>query len=525
MTLVAQAGEAGAQRAEGERSRTDVTRALRAESLARWDRVHDVVVVGHGGAGAAAAIEAARAGADTLVLERMSRGGGTTALSTGVVYFGGGTRIQKACGFDDSVEEMARHVRLAAGSQADPEKVHLYCEQSVEHFEWISALGVEFKESWVAEKTTHPFGDDCLFYSGNEEVWPFAEQAAPAPRGHKPARPGEAGGYLMEQMLRASAAAGAQALNDCLALRLVQRADGRVVGVVARHGGRELAIGARRGVILCAGGFILNEAMVAEHAPELLQCSWKAASPGDDGRGIRMGLGAGAGVANLHEGLVLNAYYPPASHLQGVLVNAQGQRFVNEDAYLGRTSDAIVHRAGGRAWLVVDDAIYGRTQALHRIAAVEESFAALERALAMPEGELVHTLERYNQGAARGEDRLFHKAPAHLRPLSSPPFAALDCTTSGSFFGVFTLGGLAIRASAEVLTPEGRVVPGLFAAGRNTAGLCLEGRGYASGLSIGDATFFGRVAGRNAAAAEAVELGKRPEAARSERNASGIGMT
>jgi succinate dehydrogenase/fumarate reductase flavoprotein subunit len=482
------------------------SRALRAEAVARWDRVHDVVVVGHGGAGAAAAIEAARAGADTLVLERASRGGGTTALSTGVLYFGGGTRIQKACGFEDPVEEMTKHVMQAAGASADPEKVRVFCEQSVEHFEWIASLGVAFKESWVPTKTTHPFEDDCLFYSGNEEVWPFVEHARPAPRGHKPKRSGEAGGYLMEQMLRASDAAGAVALNDCLAQRLVQRADGRVVGVVARHEGRDLAIGARRGVILCAGGFINNDAMVAEHAPLLAQCNWKAASPGDDGRGIRMGAGAGAGLANLHEGLVLNAYYPPADHLKGVLVNAQGQRFVNEDAYLGRTSDAIVHRCDGSAWLVVDDAIYGQTQALHRLTAVEESFPALERALGMPEGELVHTLERYNADAARGLGPLFHKAPAHLRPLTEPPFAALDCTTSGSFFGVFTLGGVAIRATAEVLTQEGETLPGLYAAGRNTAGLCLEGRGYASGLSIGEATFFGRVAGRNAAAAPAVEL-------------------
>jgi hypothetical protein len=125
---------------------------------------------GHGGAGACAAIEAARAGADTLVLERMGRGGGTTALSTGVLYFGGGTRIQKACGFDDSVDEMTKHVRMAAGRTADEEKVRAFCEQSLEHFAWISSHGVEFTEKYVAEKTTHTFGDECLFYSGNEEV-------------------------------------------------------------------------------------------------------------------------------------------------------------------------------------------------------------------------------------------------------------------------------------------------------------------------------------------------------------------
>ena len=152
------------------------TRALRAESISRWDRVHDVVIVGHGGAGACAAIEAARAGADTLVLERMGRGGGTTALSTGVLYFGGGTRIQKACGFDDTALEMTRHVRMAAGAQADEEKVRAFCEQSLEHFAWISSHGVEFRESYVAEKTTHTFGDD-------RKVRPVSRTVTVTPRG------------------------------------------------------------------------------------------------------------------------------------------------------------------------------------------------------------------------------------------------------------------------------------------------------------------------------------------------------
>jgi 3-oxo-5alpha-steroid 4-dehydrogenase len=481
------------------------TRALRAEAVERWTHTADVVVVGHGGAGASAAIEAARAGARTLVLERMTRGGGTTALSTGVLYFGGGTRIQKACGFDDSVEEMTRYVRLAAGSRADEAKVQAFCADSVEHFEWVASLGVEFKASFVAEKTTHPFADDTLFYSGNELVHPFALQAVPAPRGHKPARPGETGGYLMECFLAATAKAGAEVWNECRAERLVQRADGRVVGVVARRGTEALFVRALRGVVLCAGGFIMNEAMVAEHAPSLLACNWKAASAGDDGLGIRLGTGAGAAAVNMHEGLVLNAYYPPASHLKGILVNAQGQRFINEDAYIGRTSDAMLHRCGGRAWLIVDDELYGRTQGFHKIAALEESFEALELALAMPEGELVHTIESYNRSAAQGKDPLFHKAADYLRPLSAPPYAALDCCTASSFYGVFTLGGLATRASTEVLTPDGEPIAGLYAAGRNAAGLILEGRTYASGLSISDATYFGRVAGRRAAAAAPFE--------------------
>jgi 3-oxo-5alpha-steroid 4-dehydrogenase len=252
-------------------------------------------------------------------------------------------------------------------------------------------------------------------------------------------------------------------------------------------------------VVLATGGFIMNAKMVAEHAPQLLRCNYKVGTAGDDGSGIRMGVGVGADAINMGEGLVLNAYYPPSSHLKGVLVDARGQRFVNEDAYIGRTSDAILRRAEGRAWLVVDDAIYGQTQAFHKLVAVEESFEALERALAVPEGALVQTLTTYNHWAARGEDPYFHKGAKYLRPLSEPPYGALDCSTDNSIFGTFTLGGLSVRATGEVLDPDGSPIPGLFAAGRCTAGLCREGRTYASGLSIGDASFFGRIAGREAA--------------------------
>jgi len=495
-------------------------RPVAPHEVPRFDLEADVVVVGQGAAGGAAAIEAARAGAQVLVLERMSRGGGAAALSTGVTYFGGGTPIQRACGFEDSVAEMQAYVRLAAGAQADPERVRLYCEGSLEHFAWFCGLGVEWNESFCDDKVTHPLGSECLLYSGNEEVWPFCEQARPAPRGHKPAREGEAGGYLMEAVLRASAESGARVLNDCLALCLVQGEARRVLGVAARHEGRTLFVRARRGVVLAAGGFVSNREMLARHAPSLLHINYPTGTPGDDGSGIRMGVGAGGEAENMAEGLLLNSWYPPASHLKGILVDARGQRFVNEDAYIGRTSDAIVAKADARAWLVVDDELYGRTQARHRLAAVEESIEALEAALAIPEGALVRTVETYNRASASGEDLLFHKARKWLRPFSAPPYAALDVSPAKSIWGGFTLGGLRSRATGEVLDADGREIPGLYAAGRNSAGLCREGRTYASGLSIGEASFFGRLAGRRAAAAQgaAGEAAQRP---RSEPKASG----
>ena len=481
------------------------SRPLPLQDVPAWNAEHDVVVVGQGVAGGAAAIEAARTGADTVVLERMTRGGGATALSTGITYFGGGTEIQRACGFEDSVEDMLAFVKVAAGEQADPERVRLYCEGSLEHFQWFRDLGVEYKPSFHAEKTTHPFTDDGLSYSGNEEAWPHRTAARPVPRGHKPAREGEAGGYLMEAVLKGTLDAGAAVVNECRVERLVAEPCGRIVGVAARRERQPFFAKARRGVVLATGGFIFNEVMVAKHAPQLLRCNYKVGTEGDDGAGIKMGIGAGAEAINMSEGLVLNAYYPPESHLKGVLVDGLGRRFVNEDSYLGRTSDAILEKAEGVAYLIVDDEIYGRTQAHHKRAAVEGSFEDLERALSLPPGALVETMAYYNRFAEKGEDPLFGKTAKYLRPLIEPPFGALDCGTANSIFGVFTLGGLSVRASGEVQGPDGFEIPGLYAAGRCSAGLCREGRSYASGLSIGDASFFGRRAGRQAAAARAWE--------------------
>ena len=430
----------------------------------------------------------------------MTRGGGATALSTGITYFGGGTPVQRACGFEDTPEDMQAFVTLAAGKGADAERIRLYCEGSREHFEWFRGLGVDFNESFLDDKVTHPLTDECLTYSGGETSWPFSEQARPFPRGHKPAREGEAGGYLMEAVLRATESSGAQILNEFQAQRLIVDESGAVVGVLGRHEGRELAIAASRAVVLCTGGFIMNAAMLREHAPQLLACNYKLGTIGDDGVGIRMGVGAGGRAVNMEEGLVLNAFYPPSSHLKGILIDSKGRRFVNEDSYLGRTGEAILSRADGRAWLIVDDTIRGQTQAFHKLVAVADDAAGIEQELSLPAGALQKSLARYNEHAARGEDPDFHKAPQYLQALS-PPLGALDCTTDNSIFGAFTLGGLSVRPNGEVRGDGGEAISGLFAAGRCTAGLCREGKTYASGLSIGDASFFGRSAGRNAAVA------------------------
>ena len=463
-----------------------------------WHDEADVVIVGFGGAGACAALEASAAGADVVLLERMGGGGGTTALSTGQIYLGGGTAIQKACGFEDSPEEMCKYLLAACGPGADEAKIRLFCDESVAHFDWLVARGVPFKESYYGEGSYTPT-DDCLSYSGSELAWPYRDLARPAPRGHTVQQDGiEAGGRLMRAMVAAVDATPVRVQSDVLVETLVVDDVCRVVGVVAKIDGEERAIGARRGVILAAGGFINNRAMVERYAPLLRKCRFRAASDGDDGRGIRMGLGAGGDAIRMDVGCIVLPFTVPKGLLRGIFVNRQGQRFVNEDAYQTVVGERALLGQNGEVFLILDDAIFERPFPPTELAGVEDSIEDLERVLGCPPGNLQHTVAYYNEHAARGEDPLFHKAADHLTPLLKPPFAALDYRTEAALYTVFTLGGLHTDTDGRVLTPDGGVVAGLYAAGRTTSGLAAQG--YSSGLSIADATFFGRRAGRHAAA-------------------------
>ncbi len=113
--------------------------------MTSWDGEADVVVVGLGCAGACAAIEAAEDGADVVVLEAAAMGGGTSAMSGGLIYLGGGTPTQTGCGYTDTAEDMERFLLAACGPDADADKVHAYCQGSVEHYHWLVDHGVPFE--------------------------------------------------------------------------------------------------------------------------------------------------------------------------------------------------------------------------------------------------------------------------------------------------------------------------------------------------------------------------------------------
>jgi 3-oxo-5alpha-steroid 4-dehydrogenase len=482
---------------------TDARRAIGAvdpvdaAEVASWDASVDVVVVGAGCAGACAAIEAAEAGADVLVLEAAAGGGGTSAMSGGILYLGGGTPVQEACGWADTPDDMAQFLAAACGPGADEAKVWAYAEGSVGHFHWLVDHGVPFEARYFPEHDREPPDDSGLIFSGGEDAWPWNEVARPAPRGHHPRFPDAAGGFLMQRLLDAVRSAGARLIVDAVTERLVvdPAGGGRVVGVVATVGGVATAVRARRGVVLATGGFMMNRAMVEHHCPVALRCRWPIGTDRDDGLGIRLAQGAGAALVGMDRVEVGIPFTPPRSIVRGVLVNRQGRRFINEDTYAGRLGQEFLLRQDGEVFFVHDDATFAVNVVGMQARWVADTTEALEAEIGLPAGALGATLARYNEYAAQGEDPDFHKAPEWLQPLS-PPFGVVDWRVGSAIYAPFTLGGVHTDADSRVLAAPGRPVPGLFAAGRTTAGIAAGG--YVSGISLGDGTFFGRAAGRTA---------------------------
>ncbi len=141
-------------------------RPLSAESIDVWDYEADVVIAGYGIAGVSAAVEAARAGAEVLVLERAGGWGGAASLAGGFIYMGGGTPLQKALGFEDTPENMKTFMMAALGPGADEAKITEYCEGSVDHYNWLVDCGVPFKESFYGQPGWETPFDDGLMYSG-----------------------------------------------------------------------------------------------------------------------------------------------------------------------------------------------------------------------------------------------------------------------------------------------------------------------------------------------------------------------
>ena len=192
---------------------------------------------------------------------------------------------------------------------------------------------------------------------------------------------------------------------------------------------------------------------------------------------------------------------PPHRLARGILINRQGERFINEDAYTGRIGLHALRDQGGFVYMLTDDVIHERNLLGLRVGFAAETPEELAADLGVPPEALARTVRDYNESAARGEDPQFHKRAPYLQPIGVPPasgIGAIDLRVDhGAIYATFTLGGLVTDADGAALDGGGGRIRGLYAAGRTAASLAASH--YASGISLGDGSFFGRRAGRHTA--------------------------
>lgn len=525
-----------------------------------WSRECDVLVVGWGAAGASAAIEARDQGADVIVVDRF-QGGGASAKSGGVVYAGGGTAQQRRAGFADTPEAMFDYLRHETQGVISDATLKRFCDESVSNLKWLEAMGTPYSHTLPpGGKTSYPQDGYYLYYSGNELVPAYRGDLPPPPRGHRTVGKGHGGVVLYDHLQSACRQRGIRSLTQSAVRRLVVDVDNRVIGAEVwsipadtkaaslharwaqkadklqnlapgycnrlrqrltaleyKHA-RPLLVRARKGVVLSTGGFIFNKELVKELAPTYRR-NFKIGATGCDGSGLRLGLSVGAAADRLGTVSAWRFINPPQKWPKGIVVNAQGARFCNEEVYGATLGHAICEEQNGKAWLILDkplrrqsirQALFGGYWWFQSVPALAMMLlgakkgatpAELARKTGMDTAALEASLSAYNQAISSGQPDPLGKSAESCQALRQGPFYALDISVSSGVLplGALTLGGLKVdEDSGQVLDANASPVKGLYAAGRTAVG--IPSNLYISGLSLADCVFSGRRAGAAAAA-------------------------
>ncbi len=270
-------------------------------------------------------------------------------------------------------------------------------------------------------------GTQGLMFTGNEKVWPYLDQARPAPRGHKVPVPGDVDGtkLVMDLLRDRVEEAGVEVRYETGASHLVTSPSGDVVGVEWKSFDTTGVVRAGA-VVLAAGGFVMNPDMVAAHTPALGSKLFTLGSTYDDGLGIRLGASVGGELKHMDEPFITAPFYPPSVLVKGLIVNKLGERFVAEDSYHARTSYHVMQQPEQAAYLIVDSAhLEEQRMSLCPLIDGWETVEEMESGLGLPTGSLAKTLDRYNEHAARGEDPDFHKQPDWLARAGHRPLGRL----------------------------------------------------------------------------------------------------
>ncbi|WP_252258552.1 FAD-binding protein [Erythrobacter aurantius] len=525
-----------------------------------WDDAADIVIVGLGGAGVCAAIEALDAGASVIAVDRFA-GGGATRMSGGVFYAGGGTQQQREANVDDDPENMFAYLQQEVGDAVPAETLMDFCQTSVEQSEWLQRNGVEFASTVCPIKTSYPPDGYYLYFSGNEAQVTYAKQATPAQRGHRTFGKGLTGHRFYDALLRSALAKGLRVYRFSDAQRILLSSNGTIEGIEtktvdpASKAARELeklnerfgssrallfpsvaaklksradrisrenavarSIRANRAVILTAGGFVHNREMVAHHAPAY-SGAIALGSIGCDGSGIRLGQSAGAAVDRLDNISAWRQFQPPRALATGIVVDAQGKRFVAEDCYGGTIGHAIAQEADGRAYIIVDhllwksalrQALPGKGK-LFRLQGAPtlmgmllgskkgRTLSELAEKCGMDPATLIDAVGHYNRASAGDETARFPKHADFTGQIVGAPFHAIDISIANKRYlcPSISLGGITVDTrSGQALDADGQPIAKLFAAGKNAVG--ISSHRYVSGISLADCVYSGRIAGRSA---------------------------
>lgn len=465
----------------------------------------DVVVIGAGGAGLAAAVSAAEQGASVIVFESEGEIGGSTQLSAGM-FTAAGTSVQRGLGVEDTSERFFQHYMDLNQWMLKPGLVRSFCTEAAPTLEWLISLGAEFPTQ--VSGNAHTPG---LTRAGVEDVW----------RGHVP----KDQGYGLVQVLdRARRRTGVEVVLQTRVEHLLHE-EGRVVGVVAD--GLELRAGA---VVIASGGLAHDPELLERYYPTANRAGdslFVVAAPGSRGDHLRLGAQVGTSVAGDGWGLMLptasfvryhhwQAGFPPPSRVH---VDGTGRRFMDEDASYA-VSSGIIDAHGGEAWAVFDERArmalppgYAdwtpekvAAEADAGRAARADDLAGLAGKIGVPPDALAATVARWNSQLPQGradEDFLRHESlaakgtTARLDPIDQAPLYAVRVLPAEL---VCTHAGIEIDGSAQALDEHGTPIPGLFAAGEAGAGV-LGLRYVGGGNAVANALTMGRIAGREAARA------------------------
>ena len=441
----------------------------------------DVVVIGAGGAGMAAAVTAHDLGAKVIVLEKMPFVGGNTVRATGGIN-AAETPQQAKLGIKDSIEQMYKDTMKGGHNKNNPELVKVLAQNSNAAVQWLIKLGGDF--------------NDVGFMGG-----------ATNKRCHRPTGGAAVGPEVVKTLDNAVQARKIDLRTESQVVDLIQNKKGAVVGVKVKNleNGKVYTINTKD-VGNAAGGFGANNALVSKIVPRLKGFA-TTNHPGATGDGLLLSEKIGAAFVDLteiqthptfneHSGIMVTE----AVRGNGaVLINMNGKRFYDELSTRDKVSAAILKQPTSHAYLFFDESVRKSLKAIEgyvkRPGMVLQGKTLEEIAgkMKVPADALKATMAQYAKDQAAGKDSCCGRTKME-RPLNQPGYYAIVVTPAVHH----TMGGLKIDTKAQVYNFRGQVIPGYFAAGEVTGG--VHGGNRLGGNAQADIIVYGRIAGQSATA-------------------------